>query len=275
MTDLWTKLSKISGMDEGEIRAAIGKMPYGDVAAITDLQDSEDDNDRRFITFLLKKYRDAPLSEWQIDGEYPYAFTSLDAQYLNEVFDDMGVKYKRVGDDFHVQDWRVVEAVVKKNPIARDMAVNAGKYRPKVTPSKKEKELKKDPWDRGAKRKDRKMDEINESVMGLTNIQSINRVRALAGLPGVKEMETPELDVEPLPTDVVDDLPDMDPVFGDELPDLRPAVSDAMTDIQNSINNIQRRLSDIRMGEYKTIVKKLDDLQNQVRAMGADYLGGE
>lgn len=271
MTDLYAKIAEISQYDEGEVKVAMAKMPYGDVLLITDLQDSKSANDHHLITFLIRKYRDAELTEWESHhAEYPWAFTSLEAPVIREIFECLGVKYHQSGDDFYVKEWSVMEKIVKKNPIARDMALS-GKYRAKATPTRKEREGKNDPWDRNAKRKDSKMDDLNEGMMGMSGIPAINRMRALAGLPEVSKTEAPMepmgFDDEPLPGDMDD---------AEELPEIRTAVvSDAMSEIQTSINAIQRRLSDIRMGEYRTLVKKLDDLQTQVRAMGADYLGGE
>lgn len=52
-----------------------------------------------------------------------------------------------------------------------------------------------------------------------------------------------------------------------------PMQSEAMSTIEDSLNSIQTKLSDIRLGEYKTLIQKLQDLTTQVSNMGRDYLG--
>lgn len=73
-----------------------------------------------------------------------------------------------------------------------------------------------------------------------------------------------------------------DPVNGGVPGDLPPAggmdamaapQSDAMAQIEDALNGIQRQLADIRLSEYKTVMRKLQDLTNQVQMMGRDYLG--
>ena len=61
----------------------------------------------------------------------------------------------------------------------------------------------------------------------------------------------------------------------ENVPTTGPSVSEAMGDIQDHLNNIQAKLSDIRLNEYKALVRKLQDLANQVQSMGKDYLGEE
>jgi len=55
---------------------------------------------------------------------------------------------------------------------------------------------------------------------------------------------------------------------------LAPTSSEAYTLIQDNLNTIQSKLSEVRISEYKALVQKLNDLANQVKSMGADYLGG-
>jgi hypothetical protein len=83
-----------------------------------------------------------------------------------------------------------------------------------------------------------------------------------------------------VPPSISKPIPSMGGVPGD-LPPVNPeisstsvpTVSEAMGDIEDHLNNIQTKLSDIRLSEYKTLVRKLQDLTNQIQAMGKDYLG--
>lgn len=285
------------------------------------------------------------------------------------------------------------KTVTKRNPVAKDMADNPGKYRTRVEKSKDEKEKQSDNWDRKAKYKGKEVEEsvvedfhvgdkvmvgedegavkipngpagtigvvvngemrmveakdvkrLDESLIGggMISVPSINRIRELAGLKSgtvkqeakeiVKEFseveEVPDMtgdDVSTVPTDdldadinsgmdagmAVDDyepLPSELEVGGDDMGDLpaelpmddgmgepemapdagipgavgtapvmaapmAPTQSDAFAQIEDHLNNIQNSLSDIRLSEYKTLVKKLNDLANQVSLMGRDYLG--
>jgi hypothetical protein len=54
---------------------------------------------------------------------------------------------------------------------------------------------------------------------------------------------------------------------------MTPSQSDAMAQIEDALNSIQTGLADIRLSEYKSLVKKLQDLTNQAQMMGRDYLG--
>lgn len=69
------------------------------------------------------------------------------------------------------------------------------------------------------------------------------------------------------------DLPPVnpEPVAGTDA--LAPMQSDAMAQIEDSLNGVQTKLSEIRLGEYKALIQKLQDLTNQVQMMGRDYLG--
>jgi hypothetical protein len=46
-----------------------------------------------------------------------------------------------------------------------------------------------------------------------------------------------------------------------------------MAQIEDALNSIQTGLADIRLSEYKSLIKKLQDLTNQAQMMGRDYLG--
>lgn len=63
----------------------------------------------------------------------------------------------------------------------------------------------------------------------------------------------------------------VDPVAG--MAPAAPTQSDAMAQIEDALNNIQTGLADIRLSEYKSLIKKLQDLTNQAQMMGRDYLG--
>jgi hypothetical protein len=101
-------------------------------------------------------------------------------------------------------------------------------------------------------------------------------------------------DVDPAPTDL-DDLgseppmgaPEMGGVPGDigsdpvEAPGgptlaqgvMAPMQSEAFSQIEDHLNGVQSMLGDVKLSEYKSLVKKLEDLAGQVRLMGRDYLG--
>lgn len=48
--------------------------------------------------------------------------------------------------------------------------------------------------------------------------------------------------------------------------------SDAMSTILDSLNSIQTLLPDIRLSEYKSLIIKVDELNSQLKTMGANYL---
>lgn len=101
-------------------------------------------------------------------------------------------------------------------------------------------------------------------------------------------------DVEPAPTDLDDlgseppmDAPEMGGVPGDLPPNpvevpggpslaqgiMAPTQSEAFSQIEDHLNGVQAMLGDVKLSEYKSLVKKLEDLAGQVRLMGRDYLG--
>lgn len=97
----------------------------------------------------------------------------------------------------------------------------------------------------------------------------------------------PMADLETMPVDAPADTP-LDPMAMDnmggvpgDLPPMAgeapmmdvPTQSDAMSHIEDCLNDIQNKLSDIRLAEYKSLVQKLTSLTQQVQTMGRDYLG--
>ena len=64
------------------------------------------------------------------------------------------------------------------------------------------------------------------------------------------------------------------PPMGMEAPLMaEPTQSDAMSHIEDCLNDIQGKLAEIRLAEYKSLVQKLTSLTQQVQTMGRDYLG--
>lgn len=54
---------------------------------------------------------------------------------------------------------------------------------------------------------------------------------------------------------------------------MAPSQSEAFGQIEDHLNGVQAMLGDVKLSEYKSLVKKLEDLAGQVRLMGRDYLG--
>jgi hypothetical protein len=84
----------------------------------------------------------------------------------------------------------------------------------------------------------------------------------------------PDAGIAPMGADpamggVPGDLPPM----GMDAPMMMPSQSDAMSAIEDNLNNVQNKLAEIRLSEYKTLIQKLQDLTTQVQMMGRDYLG--
>lgn len=80
----------------------------------------------------------------------------------------------------------------------------------------------------------------------------------------------------PMDAPVMGGVPGDLPPGGPEMPMTVPAMpvqSEAFSQIEDALNNIQTQLGDVKLSEYKSIVKKLEDLAGQVRVMGRDYLG--
>lgn len=63
------------------------------------------------------------------------------------------------------------------------------------------------------------------------------------------------------------------PPMGGEAVLAVPTQSDAMSHIEDCLNDIQGKLAEIRLAEYKSLVQKLTSLTQQVQTMGRDYLG--
>jgi hypothetical protein len=57
------------------------------------------------------------------------------------------------------------------------------------------------------------------------------------------------------------------------VPDQQSNSSPAMNAIDDHLNNVQRQIPDIKMSEYKILIRKLQDLTTQLSSMGRDYLG--
>jgi hypothetical protein len=69
------------------------------------------------------------------------------------------------------------------------------------------------------------------------------------------------------------DLPPVNPEAVPGVDAMGPVQSEAMGQIEDSLNSVQSMLGEIRLGEYKALIQKLQDLTNQVQMMGRDYLG--
>lgn len=92
-------------------------------------------------------------------------------------------------------------------------------------------------------------------------------------VPG-DDMELPGDDMMDVPADAgVPGAIGTDPVEPVADMGMAPTQSDAMAQIEDALNSIQTGLADIRLSEYKSLIKKLQDLTNQAQMMGRDYLG--
>jgi hypothetical protein len=114
--------------------------------------------------------------------------------------------------------------------------------------------------------------DIEDEAMPDTDLDvSSGDVPMDAGLPGAigtDPVEDPmggSMAADPMgePMDAMGGAPAMD----------APTQSDAMAGIEDALNSIQTGLADIRLSEYKSLIKKLQDLTNQAQMMGRDYLG--
>lgn len=172
----------------------------------------------------------------------------------------------------------------------------------------------KDTFSRNAKHKGQKFDEsidpsLTEGVLGMSNMETIGRLRELAGLPPapLKNSKKPitveddfddidvpgdvdDVDAGPLPgDDGIDDVAagtlDAPPAPDAGLPgDLPPspmagantpmdANSPAMAAVQDAINSISGSLPDLKVSEYKQVVNQLTSLLNNARDTGRNFLG--
>ena len=123
---------------------------------------------------------------------------------------------------------------------------------------------------------------LNEHVLGMANLDSLNKLRKNAGikeeLTGDEFSYTPDNDIQ---DDEFSYTPDND-IQDDEFsytPDNTSSYtsedgrSPALQIIDQSIDNIRTNIDNIRLEEYKQIIKSIDDLKNEIREKGRDYLG--
>ena len=91
------------------------------------------------------------------------------------------------------------------------------------------------------------------------------------------ELGSDELDTEmdlPEPTDMEAGMPgDLPPENPEMAGNPVAPQSEAMSMIEDSLNSVQAMLADIRLAEYRVLIRRLQDLTNQVQMMGRDYLG--
>lgn len=128
---------------------------------------------------------------------------------------------------------------------------------------------------------------IDEGVLGFTQVNPLFRLRELAGIK--EEVENESTDSAGFAIDDEFDFEDefgFDTETGDldqgpiDLPpvldvpmDGGPVQSEAYACIEDKINDIRDLLGEVKLSEYRGLVKKLEELTNQVRSMGRDYLG--
>lgn len=113
---------------------------------------------------------------------------------------------------------------------------------------------------------------LNEKVLGFSNNIERQRLMKLAGLkedyPEDDFVSSDTID-EPEVTDTIT-VPDggiVEPV------DVVPTTnSEAMNSIMDAFNSIQSLLPDVRLSEYKTLVIQSNELVNQIKSMGGNYL---
>lgn len=120
-----------------------------------------------------------------------------------------------------------------------------------------------------------------------TNLFDINRLAELAGINedfGIDDIDT--TGVDDISVDApIDDEFSIDTTDGMETGDISDvdidssvttvpvSNSDAMSSILDNLNSIQLQLPDIRLSEYKSLMIKVDELNAQLKTMGASYLG--
>lgn len=165
-----------------------------------------------------------------------------------------------------------------------------------------------DVWDRKAKHKDNEMTKkLDERVLGMTGLDSIQRMQELAGMKPVRQIkELDELgddftdipmysdeefdhpdaeapvDALPAPTGEFNDMGVDDMDMGPE--DLSAPVaavagpvssidsSAAFIEISAKISEIETAISDIKVSEYKEVTNQLRALYQSVRDSGFSYL---
>lgn len=92
-------------------------------------------------------------------------------------------------------------------------------------------------------------------------------------LGGANDGTGPGLDADLLDPMAMGGMPGDLPPMGGEAVLAMPTQSDAMSHIEDCLNDIQGKLAEIRLAEYKSLVQKLTSLTQQVQTMGRDYLG--
>jgi len=136
-----------------------------------------------------------------------------------------------------------------------------------------------DKFGRNAKHKKQNID---ESIMGnIKNMDTLCRLKELAGINSsvdafdndfvdddiLKLNNIPDTTSEELPDFKYDDLEDNMNEFEEDTEN-----SEAMDIIEYMLNNIQKKLSDIRLREFKPLIVKLKDITNQIQTTGCNYL---
>jgi hypothetical protein len=109
--------------------------------------------------------------------------------------------------------------------------------------------------------------DIEDDDMPDTDLDVSDMVDPQAGVPGALGSDPVEM------PGASTEFPDALGGVGPGLAPVAPTQSDAMAQIEDALNNIQTGLADIRLSEYKSLIKKLQDLTNQAQMMGRDYLG--
>ncbi|AXH72774.1 MAG: hypothetical protein [Caudoviricetes sp.] len=137
---------------------------------------------------------------------------------------------------------------------------------------------------------------INEGKLGFSEMESIGMQNKFIDFNRLKELSgIRESDISlPISYDTNDDVTDItDNGYDDTVVDsdidintdgeldnsvitatqVPVSNSDAMCSIMDYLNSIQTLLPDIKLAEYKTLIIKVNDLNDQLKTMGASYLG--
>lgn len=137
--------------------------------------------------------------------------------------------------------------------------------------------------------------DLNEGVLGLTNVPGLKRMLELAGRKDIKEDEADYNDQEPTNFDFEDDVFDFnsetgvdfstnqtssamdsiepsEPVNVEPVQTTEPVVKDAYSDIQDHLNAIQTRILDIRLSEFKPLLSQVEALLSDLRERGKEAL---
>ena len=134
---------------------------------------------------------------------------------------------------------------------------------------------------------------IQENKLGFSTMGSLGGnlidFKRLSELAGLNEDDISDLgldgsisiDSDPSidQNQVIDVSDDQDHILGDQDLNLDTSIdvvpvtqSEAMSAILDALNSIQSQLPDIRLCEYKSLMVKVDELNTQIKAMGANYL---